>query len=90
MLIRVRSETTLQLFHPLADKLCDIGARHVVVLEHWERLTAGNWMTAEVVWRHQHHRLSTERLCYESWTENVFAMYSRLQVLAVQLRTMTA
>ena len=87
MLISVRSSAALQLFHPIADKLCDAGARHVVVLEHWERLTAGNWLSAEVVWRHQHHRLSTDRLCYESWTENCFAMASRLYVLAAQLRT---
>ena len=58
--------------------------------EHRERLTGGNWLTAIVLWRHEHHQLDTAKIAYESWTENVVAMQSRLYVLAYQLQTKLA
>ena len=70
-----------------ANKLADAGATRVLVEEHRERLTGGSWLTANVLWRHEYHRLDTSSLSYESWTQNVVAMTSRLHVLAAQLQT---
>ena len=73
-----------------ATKLTLVGAHRVIVREHRERLTGGNWLSAVVLWRGEHHRIDTGQLAYESWTENIVAMASRLAVLAARLSAKAA
>ena len=73
-----------------ATKLTIAGAHRVIVREHRERATGGAWLSAVVLWRGEHHRFDTAQMAYESWTENIVAMVSRLAVLAARLSAKAA